>query len=367
MKHFHERTLAGVSTHMTPSDQLVLLFIDIHAYDVKALDALTRSYPTTQIIGVTTSGEIGSQGLVSKTVSGLVWSKADGKAESVFIDDAHISPMTALSQLKSSAQKAGQSLTHPHTNDLTLVFPTGLNGCEERVVTTVNQVYAHQNPLIAGATAGDDVQFNHTYVYANGKSSENGAVVVFIKSKHDVQIYRDVTFEPLGKTLYVTKADHASRRVYQLNDLPASTAYAQALGVPESKLADYFMSNPVGRIAGDDIFIASPFQINADKSIDFYCQVFEGATLHVMQNIDPVNRLTQTLDQIDQTFRRTHGTLFFNCILRKIQFEQAGITQKMGQLMNRQTNACGFVSYGEQENRTQINQTLITVVFGEKG
>lgn len=367
MNHFHVRSVAEASDHIKPTDRLALLFIDIHAYDVDALDALNAAYPATHIVGVTTSGEIGSQGFVSKTVSGMVFSKTDGNAEVVFVDDAHISPMTSLSTLKRHAQRAGQSLTTKHPNDITLVFPTGLNGCEERVVTTVNQVHTYADPLIIGATAGDDVQFAHTYVYANGKSDENGAVVIFMQSAHDVDVYKDVTFEPMGETLYVTKADHANRRVHQLNDMPASVAYAKALGVPESKLADYFMSNPVGRIAGDNVFIASPFQINADKSIDFYCQVFEGATLHVMHNIDPVERLKQTLTDINQAFTRTHGTLFFNCILRKIQFEQTDLTDTVGQLMNQQPNACGFVSYGEQENRTQINQTLLTVVFGEKG
>jgi len=367
MNHFHVDTLQNVHHHIQPTDRLVLLFIDINKYDTAILDDLSDQHPDTHIVGVTTSGEIGSKGLTSQTISGLAFSNKDGQAEAVFIDNAHISPMTALKKLKKQAQKAGHTLTHKQPNDVTFVFPTGLNGCEEKVVTTVNQVHDYADPLVLGATAGDDTQFNNTYVYLNGKSDTNGAVVVFMHSAHDIKAYKDVIFEPTGKTLHVTKADHTNRRVYTLNDQPASKAYASALGVSASTLSNYFMSNPVGRIAGDDVFIASPFQINSDQSIDFYCQVFEGATLHVMQNIDPVERLKQTLEQIKHDFKKVEGTLFFNCILRKIQFEQTGLIKTMGDLMNESPNACGFVSYGEQENRAQINQTLLTLVFGKGG
>jgi hypothetical protein len=53
--------------------------------------------------------------------------------------------------------------------------------------------------------------------------------------------------------LVATKVNEAERQVIEFNNKPAITAYAEALGIKEEDVSDYFMSNPLGLIADGEI------------------------------------------------------------------------------------------------------------------
>lgn len=364
MKRFQVKQIGDISANITANTNACLLFVDINLYDFDLLNQLNDKYPDVDIVAITTSGEIGEKGITSKTISGIVFDQAF-KTSAALVEDAHLAPIISRHKLSDSARVAGINLNKKNPHDIALIFPTGLNGCEERFVSTINALYNYDDPLVVGATAGDDIQFNATYVYVNGKHDSNGGAVLFIHTTHDIKVYKETIFNPTDKVLRVTKADHDNRCVYTLNGKPAATAYAEQLGVSEHELENYFMSNPLGRQAGDDIFVASPFQINPDKSINFYCQVFEGARLVMLEPKDAVKEINLTVDTINKDFRSIEGGLLFNCILRKLQFANDHTTGIIGNAMNRIPNACGLISYGEQLGRTQINQTLLIVIFGK--
>ena len=165
----------------------------------------------------------------------------------------------------------------------------------------------------------------------------------------------------------ITKVDTESRIVYEMDGQRAATVYAKKLGVSEADLPNYFMTNPIGRRFNDEIFIASPFQILSDGAIQFYCQVFLDSIVEILEPMDPVETLEHTLQQFTSQFSEIEGVLACNCILRKLQFQNQQLFPELNRQLSQLPNLVGFCSYGEQLNKSLINQTLVLLGFGEKG
>jgi hypothetical protein len=56
------------------------------------------------------------------------------------------------------------------------------------------------------------------------------------------------------------------------------------------------------------------------------------------------------------------GMLVFDCVLRRLECEQHGLTDRVGALLAAH-RAVGFSTYGEQFNGMHMNQTLVAVAF----
>jgi hypothetical protein len=81
------------------------------------------------------------------------------------------------------------------------------------------------------------------------------------------------------------------------------------------------MSNPLGKIYKDDIFIASPMKINGDKSITFYCQLVANTFVQPLMPVNPLEVLKNTINKAD--FKPSF-VFAINCILRSLKFQQEG-------------------------------------------
>ena len=171
-------------------------------------------------------------------------------------------------------------------------------------------------------------------------------------------------FVGTGKTAKITKADTEKRTVYEIDGKRASSAYAQLLNVSEAQLPQYFMSNPIGRRFNDELFIASPFRVVENGAIEFYCQVFNDSIIEILQPKDPVETLKETLQNFISEFKELEGVLACNCILRKLQFQHQHLIPTLNNQLKVLPNLGGFSSYGEQLNKSLINQTLVMIGFG---
>ena len=203
------------------------------------------------------------------------------------------------------------------------------------------------------------------YLYSNGEISSTGGAVIFMKPNVDFYILKENNFESMDKKLKITKADAEKRIVYEMNGRPAAEAYAKAIGVRKEDLAKHWALHPLGRKFSNDFYNASPFAIRSSGAIEFYCQVYEGAILEVLQPRDAVVEMEKTIDQFTNHFGELYGVLACNCILRKLQFQQERLFQSMNVRLKQLPNLCGFSSYGEQLNKSQLNQTMLLIGFGK--
>jgi len=217
------------------------------------------------------------------------------------------------------------------------------------------------NLMFVGGSAGDDLKFQKTHVFAHGKAYTNAAVLLLVKPAKGFDLLKTQSFASSDKCLVATKVNETSREVLEFNNQPASLAYAQALDIPESEAAEHFMDHPVGLIIDDEPYVRSPQQIR-EQSMVFYCQVKEGMELHILDGKDIVSDTKKALEEkIAERGETPQAIINFNCILRTLELEKTGQTQAYADLF-KDIPTVGFSTYGEQYIG-HINQTATMVLF----
>jgi len=238
-----------------------------------------------------------------------------------------------------------------------LILMDGMSGAEEKLMDKIGDL---TNIFFVGGSAGDDLKFTTTYVFANGKAYTNAAVLAILKPATEFSIIKTQSFCSLLKSLVATKVNAAKREVLEFNHKPASQAYAEAVGASVKDAPNYFMSNPVGVMAEGEIFVRSPQQIQGNSML-FYCNVLEGMELTLLDSTDIIADTRQAIENKKRELGSISGIINFHCILRTLDLEKKGLTEAYGNLFV-DIPTIGFSTYGEAY-LGHINQTSTMVVF----
>jgi hypothetical protein len=221
-------------------------------------------------------------------------------------------------------------------------------------------------PLIGGS-AGDHMEFQRTFVLANGTAWSGRAVIALISTDIPFQIFKSDNFIPSPMKLVVTKSDPDRRTVYEFNAAPAASEYASAIGIEPNSLTPLsFASHPVVVRVGGEYFCRSIQKMNADGSLTFFCAIDDGVVLTVAQARGMVESTRATLDGIDGDLGGIDMILGFDCILRKLDAQNRQVFRAMSELYKKY-NVVGFGTYGEQYQSMHLNQTLTGIAFGKNG
>jgi len=238
-----------------------------------------------------------------------------------------------------------------------IVLVDGLSGAEEKLIDRVGDL---TNVTFIGGSAGDDLKFEATHIFANGKSYTDAALLALVKPGVQFTFIKTQSFCDLGKKLVVTKANEAAREVIEFNGKPAAQAYAEAVGTTLSDATTRFMHNPVGLVIEGEPYVRSPQQIKGD-TMAFYCGVTEGMELSLLESTNIIEDTAKALDNAKTELGEISGVVNFNCILRTLELEQKGLTGQYGELFSK-IPTIGFSTYGEQFIG-HINQTATMLVF----
>lgn len=299
------------------------------------------------VILCSTAGEYGQNGYKNGIISGFEYEKSEG--ENVEIQ---YPPIKSIDNLKQAYKKVENN-----KNAFAFILCDGLTGTEESIITTF--YFANNNFKIIGGSAGDNLKFKETFIFIGSKKVHS--VVIFFNVKSRTSIIRENIYAPTGNRLLVTDSDLISRTVKTFNKVPASTEYARVLNIREQDLPNYFMNNPLGKIYGDEVYIASPMKVNPDKSITFYCQMMSNTFVEVLKPLDPVEQVKKTIKKVE--FKPSF-VLAINCILRSLKFQQEGIWKSIdNELISFCPNITGFISYGEQFYKKHVNQTMVLLAI----
>lgn len=349
-------------------DPALVLFFASTAYSFEELvTCFAKKYPKSQVVGVTTTGEMGPAGFDEYSLSAQSYAAQFGKFQTTLMTDIAQYPIFERQKLVNSAKQLGIQLQSKNIENegLAFVFPVGLHAGEEKMLSVINSIFEHDGFPIFGGTAGDDAKFEATYVSVNGEMTSTGGAVIFMKPTVDFYIIKENNFESTGKKVKITKADPEKRIVYEMNGRPAAEVYAKALDIPVKTLAQHWSLYPLGRKFNNEFYNASPFMVRESGALEFYCQVYEGATLEILQPRNAINEMEKTIDNFTNHFIELNGVLACNCILRKLQFQQERLFGQMNERLKQLPNLCGFSSYGEQLNKSQLNQTMVLIGFGK--
>ena len=347
-----------------PHDAAAILYFSSVKYDPAALAAaMQRRFGDTPTFGCTAAGEFTTGQALEHSVAAIALPRAVLPSLSVQTIDLADPGRGVQAAFAAFGRHFGESVADMKPDDyLALVLFDGLSGKEE---AAMQELGSGNDLRFVGGSAGDDLHFRPTHVFAGGEALTGQAVVVLARCAVPYRVVKTQSFTPLDQELTATRI--RGREVLEFNGKPARLAYEEALraaGVAFTDPAACFMDHPIGLVVElggrKDIYIRSPQRIADDGlGMVFYCEITEGITFNLMKGGDIVGDTAKALAAAGGG-KPVAGLLNFSCILRSLGLKAHDQLDRYGRVFD--MPSIGFATYGEAY-LGHINQTSVMVVF----
>jgi len=352
---------------------LIIVFSTV-AYDqekmLKGVRSVSKEIP---LVGCSDSGEITTEGPVSKHVAVMVIS-ADKIKFAIGVEkgvgaDSHKAGAQVAKDVKKNAEE---------DISLFVMLPEGLLGNGSAIVRGCQEVLGKNFPIMGGS-AGDDFAFKKTYQYYNGEVLTDAVVGVGLSGKVSWGVGVRHGWEPIGLPMKVTKAEGA--KLIEVNNRPALSIYEDYFG----KKAEELIKEPIARMAYTyplgmslirDVVIA-----NEKGEITCAAEIPEGSEIRLMLG-DYDKAIQAAKEAAEGALAQLKGAkpkviFVFDCMARckllgvRIGEEIVAIQEVLG----KDVPLIGFYTYGEQAPLGGIigpecfsvfhNETMALMVLGE--
>ncbi len=348
---------ADIIRQLNPSDTKMLVFFASSSFEQETLSkSIQEGFPKAAAFGCSTAGEIISGKMLKNSVVAMAFDEdtisdvkvcvvqnisADGNVKKAFeeFEDYYCEPANTMDYKKYVG----------------VVLNDGLSMSEEKIMEKIGDL---TNVVFIGGSAGDDLKFEKTYVYADGQAYSNASVLALMVPQNGFEYVKTQSFEVTDVSFTATRVNEQIREVIEFNGKPAALAYAEALNLSLEEAPSSFMANPVGLIAEEEIFVRSPQQIK-DKSMVFYCNILEGMEVSLLNATDIVRDTKEALNAKGNG--NISGILNFHCILRTLGLEQKDQLETYANIF-KDIPTIGFSTYGEA-CFGHINQTSTMLIF----
>ncbi len=363
MLRSEEEAVRDLFCQITQPDMEAVIFFCSSKYDLDKLGYELKSTFPCPLIGCTTAGEISSRGYQEGGVVGVSLSSPELRLHPRLIS---LLKKFGLPEAQDLADSVRGEVNFSDKTKKESVFGfliiDGMSVMEEQVIAAL---YSQLEEIpIVGGSAGDDLRFETTKVYWDGKFMSDTAVFTIFETTLPFYIFHTQHFKPTDKKMVITGADPSRRIVTEINAEPAAQEYADILGLRMSDLNPaVFSKYPVMMKIGDRWHVRSIQKANEDGSLSFYCAIDVGLVLTVGEGDNLTGNLKNELDRIRREVPNADLIIGCDCILRRLEILEKGLMNDVNALLNN-VNFVGFSTYGEQYNSVHINQTLTGVAIG---
>jgi hypothetical protein len=337
----------------------VVLFFSSPRHDPALISGkMQESFPEATTFGCTSSGEIITGQVLKGAVVAMGFSREmipDMRVQVIENVSTDIGVAEALRDLENHFDTPAFEMDFEKYVGIILI--DGLSGAEEQLMDDIGDL---TNVLFVGASAGDDLKFEKTHVFANGRAYSNAALLALLKPAVPFGLIKTQSFSTKNVRLVATKVNEAEREVYEFNNKPAAVAYAEALNTSIEEAQNKFMTNPLGLMVEGEPYVRSPQRIRG-RNMLFYCNVLQGMELDVLESNDIVADTRTAVAEKEAEMGGISAIINFNCILRTLQLEQSGQVRAYGEIF-KNIPTIGFSTYGE-EYIGHLNQTATMLVF----
>lgn len=334
-----------------------ILFFASSIYDAsKPAKILQDNFPNCKIIGSTSHSEYYNNEFNNSSISFMAMDKDS-------VEDVCVNVVTNISG------EADYSKAFDEINNYFGGYDNILNNFDKYVGIVLfegsakaeeygmDKIGNNTDVLYVGGTSSETEGTSR--VYANGQSYEDATVLATIKTVNGYKVLKTQSAEVFSdKGLTVTKSDVKKRIMYELDNRPVDEVYAEVLGVDKSKIADYFVSNPLGVLANGEIFIRTFDQIK-ENGISLHCGIPEGTEIHILKIGDIIKDTKQALDNV--ITKQPAGVINFNCLYRTLEITNKNLIPQYCDLFGRYTSI-GFSTYGEAY-LGHINETSTVLII----
>ncbi len=349
---------AAVAEVTSKADSPNLLIL-LSSYDAlkEASELISKKYPGVPLIGTSTISYFDTEASDKRMV--LIAFGNDVEAQVGVLRYLSSAPLMDIATMEEKVSKiqAGDQ------NTICLEFCTN---DEERLTTTMNvAVEQYRLPIVGGTVFGYPADATG-YVMLNGVLYPDACCYALIKNKSGkIRTYSENIFAPMpgAKPHIATKVNLKKKELITLDGSPAADVYCEDAGVTRSQLVDNILTNPLGRVIGDEIFISSPYAIGEGGSLINYKRINENDTIQVMevQDYDAIN--SETRQVIKNENNRISFVFSVNCIYRHLLYTQENYLSSLLTNMKSLGPHVGIVGGGEQYYKQHVNQAMVCAVF----
>jgi hypothetical protein len=325
------------------------------------------------IFGATTAGEFidGDIGEESTAIMLLDINPAD--FEIMFVE-------TGDENTRSIAKHIGEEGLKKFTNPAFIVVSGGISTDGEMIIRGIEDAVGPE-VTIFGGMAGDDFTMTGTYVFTNGKSSNNALVAIILdEDKVSVKGLATSGWRPVGTERTITKSE--GNVVYTIDDVPALDVVIKYMGV--SKDLDTWKDVIVNvgsefpmqllREAADPVLRAPLFANKADRSLTCAGSVPQGSKIRFSMppTFDVIDKVVAECKNVkDNEQPEGEAMIMFSCKARHLSLGPI-VGDEIQQVKDVWgTPMVGFFSYGEMGKASKgkhefHNNTCSLVVLEEK-
>jgi len=370
-EHIPEKMAIGKlpSPSPLPEANWVLVFGSVKRFKERGFTkAVQKRYPSAQIIGCTTSGEITDSGVHDESVhiTAMHWERSSLK----FI----VKPINSMAQSHALGALIASDLAK---DDLKGVFilSDGLNVNGSELVEGIQEVLPHIP--ITGGLAGDNANFSQTYLLNNDQVQDRIVIAVGIYGDSAVVTSGALGgWKPYGPPRKITRA--VKNIVYELDNKPALPLYKMYIGYYANQLPASGLNFPFAIMAEDKSITVIRTLLAVDEnddSLTFAGNVAEGSTVRFLKSDHDmlVNGASGAARQIlDKNINLNDKALAIcvSCVGRKLVMEDQVSDEVFAvqRLLGVQTAITGFYSNGEicsgeDDGHSLLHNQTMTIAY----
>lgn len=337
----------------------LLVFIPSHLDLNELSDVLEEAADGVAIFGCTTAGQITDLGYEDGALLVIAFSRAHFRCASVLISP--LTPMS-LSNVAENVELTARKFSHTATwNRFALVMADGLCKQEDNLLAAIET--ALPDIPVFGGSAGDGLSFEKTHVLHGGKIHTNAGLLILVETNLSFVGLGFDHFLPTDNQLVVTKALPDERIVCEFNGSAAAEEYARVIGFDVADLSpEVFAENPLLVRNGSSFHVRAVQQVVDNTCLAFLSAIDDGLIMTLGKGAALLETLGSELSVTDPTKRPPVFILGFECILRKLEFDQKDLCHQVSEILVN-SGVFGFSTYGEQHRGVHVNQTFVGIAF----
>ncbi|WP_323009677.1 FIST N-terminal domain-containing protein [Paracoccus sp. (in: a-proteobacteria)] len=347
-------TARRIASAMAPLDPALVLLFGMPSEGLPALGAALRDMlgQGCRIVGCSSVGEIGPRGYCAQTVTALGFPSASFRVGICVLRDQALVP---VSEWMSTLRRFQSDFRHDLRRSSFGVLLADALARQEDVLTATLDAAIPGLPVVGGSSA-EGMRFGPTCQMVDGQAHSGAALFLLIETDLAAAEVSFSHFSPTDRRAVVTAADRHNRLILELNGEPAAQEYARLAGLAvEALTPTEFARHPLLLRTGRRHHVRAIRAITPQGGLQLLSGIEAGNILTLGRAMDMTRGFADVLDALP---RPPLMVLGFDCVLRRLALERAGMDRQMSELLTRYRVA-GFNTYGEQHSGMHVNQTFV--------